>query len=669
MIYKNVNIIIVKTMNESCPICIENVKLIACGSCNYKACKNCIRKFILEKESEIGTCMNCNTAYTRATMVDMQGITFVKDIFTKHQHKVRINKQNKLLPSLQPIAEKEIKIENIEKEITELQKIIRQKKEDMFAIRNSRDHVQKKYIRPCSIERCNGFLNTSWICGICNIETCKDCFEPITKADHVCDPNTKETATLLKKDTKCCPKCGTGIYKIEGCFGKDTIIPLWDGSYKMVQDIIVGDIIFGDDNSKRTVIELYKGKDELYEISQKNGINYIVNSKHDLVLKNINDKKVYWDTNKKTWTYSIYDIKLQKIVIKNAKNFNDDDDIIISVSEYIKLNDVSKSYLRGFKYDLDICIYSPITVTHIGRGDYYGFRIDKNNKFILSDNTIVKNCDQMYCVCCNTAFSWKTGIIETGRIHNPHYYQHLRNIAGDQEIRREPGDELPGHNVCELDINERFISNSNSIIKISLHLKNKIEKIKPGFNMISYMEAYIDLVRYFYHIDNIRENILIKIRIIEENIKAFSVLYIRNLASKENYERVIKVSQRKREVLDERIMLITTLVDVIKEIIVYLYNNNIAGLYELTRSVKEYLLPENIKKEKSIEAVNTFISIFINNELELKNNYRLKQKEIENIINYCTAEDEKIARVFSIKSYLDIKYKCYYKFIMKEFII
>ena len=44
----------------------------------------------------------------------------------------------------------------------------------------------------------------------------------------------------------------------------------------------------------------------------------------------------------------------------------------------------------------------------------------------------IDGCDQMYCVSqdsgthCNTAFSWKTGLIETGVVHNPHYYELMR---------------------------------------------------------------------------------------------------------------------------------------------------------------------------------------------------------------------------------------------------
>jgi hypothetical protein len=54
----------------------------------------------------------------------------------------------------------------------------------------------------------------------------------------------------------------------------------------------------------------------------------------------------------------------------------------------------------------------------------------------------ISGCDQMFCTQCNTAFSWTTGKIERGVIHNPHYYQYLRQTQG--HVPRNPGDNACG---------------------------------------------------------------------------------------------------------------------------------------------------------------------------------------------------------------------------------
>ena len=55
----------------------------------------------------------------------------------------------------------------------------------------------------------------------------------------------------------------------------------------------------------------------------------------------------------------------------------------------------------------------------------------------------IDGCDQMWCVECHTAFSWNTGNIDNGRVHNPHFYQHKRN-QNNGIIPRAPGDVLCG---------------------------------------------------------------------------------------------------------------------------------------------------------------------------------------------------------------------------------
>ena len=51
----------------------------------------------------------------------------------------------------------------------------------------------------------------------------------------------------------------------------------------------------------------------------------------------------------------------------------------------------------------------------------------------------IDGCDQMWCTDCHTAFSWTTGQIVNGIVHNPHYYDFLRK-EGNGVAPRNIGD-------------------------------------------------------------------------------------------------------------------------------------------------------------------------------------------------------------------------------------
>jgi len=188
--------------------------------------------------------------------------------------------------------------------------------------------------------------------------------------EHVCDPNNVATAQLLAGDTKPCPKCGEGIFKIDGCFAKDIPILLWDGSIKMSQDIVIGDVLVGDDGEPRNVIRLMEGEDEMYEVRQNNGMSYTVNSKHTLLLKYSGNKHVNWNNKLKCWTIKWFDLEnntpkskqfktndtcdkneSKELVERFKKHLSEDDSIEISVDEYLKLKPSTKKNLMGYKKD------------------------------------------------------------------------------------------------------------------------------------------------------------------------------------------------------------------------------------------------------------------------------------------------------------------------------
>jgi len=47
----------------------------------------------------------------------------------------------------------------------------------------------------------------------------------------------------------------------------------------------------------------------------------------------------------------------------------------------------------------------------------------------------ISGCNQMWCPDCHTAFDWVSGRIETGMIHNPHFYEFQRRGGGGQANR------------------------------------------------------------------------------------------------------------------------------------------------------------------------------------------------------------------------------------------
>jgi len=673
-----------------CVICDETInvstrKVVSCPYCSFEACRTCCETYILNEATP--KCMNtaCGRDWTRQYMREQFTNVFIIGRLKKHRENTLFEQEKALLPSTQVIVENMIQRENNMERISELQKqinaLIVQRRtievENYNLGRNPRTE-RSEFVRACPDEHCRGYLSTQWKCGICEQWACPDCHEikGFTRdVEHTCNPDNVSTARLLSNDTKPCPKCHTGIFKIDGCFSENTPILMWDGSIKMSQEITAGDVLVGDDGNKRIVEHTVTGEDELYEVHQNNSENYIVNSKHKLVLKYSGDKTITWNETGKFWKVLWFDRENKTNKTKNFKVDTADcdknaaktkaenyiktlefsDEIEITIDDYLQLNQWSKKALMGYKnngihfekkeisldpyllgiwlgdgthscpeiasndkevvdylvnwcngndaeliqenkykyrirrkgysygrtavinnsenndetsvsqlktnpftdllkkYNLyknkhipsdylmndrdtrlkllagiidsdghvpkDQCgkrvviiqtrkdlseqiIYlarslgfvvnytmrqrnnvkifdseektykeqyvinisgecldeiptilprkrcvgtksnkdymrTNITVSHVGRGKYYGWSINDNKRFLLKDFTVVRNCDQMWCTQCHTAFNWRTGRIQDN-VHNPHYFEWLRRNGN--QVPRTPGD-------------------------------------------------------------------------------------------------------------------------------------------------------------------------------------------------------------------------------------
>jgi len=82
----------------------------------------------------------------------------------------------------------------------------------------------------------------------------------------------------------------------------------------------------------------------------------------------------------------------------------------------------------------------------------------------------IDGCDQMWCTDCHTAFSWNTGQVVNGVVHNPHYYEFLRK-QGNGVAPRNAGDVpcggIPGYRQMTVALNR--LDRPTQAIVMSIH--------------------------------------------------------------------------------------------------------------------------------------------------------------------------------------------------------
>ena len=215
-------------LTDCCSICTENLNkttraLIKCEYCDHSACKCCYQRYILDLTAP--KCMNndCNRHWTRKFLAQTFSHSFINVTLRKHREQVLFDQERALLPATQVIVENILKSEKIRDEMQVLQNRIMEMAIEANRLLNRRNVVgaeRAHFVRACPDAECRGFLSSQWKCGICEKWTCPTCHELKgleRDVEHTCHPDNVATAQLLANDTKPCPNCGTGIFKIDGC--------------------------------------------------------------------------------------------------------------------------------------------------------------------------------------------------------------------------------------------------------------------------------------------------------------------------------------------------------------------------------------------------------------------------------------------------------------------
>lgn len=219
----------------SCNICCDNYNKstrskICCPYCDFDVCRSCCETYILGET--IPKCMKpeCAKEWSRKFLRENFTNAFLTSKYKEHLENVLFDQEKSLLPATQPLVEEKKRKEIIKNQLKDLNHMINslymQKRvlEHQYhygsTVKEDEKVIKAQFVRQCPANNCRGFLSSQWKCGICEQWTCPECHElkgMDRDCEHTCDQNNVETAKMLEKDSKPCPKCQSLIFKISGC--------------------------------------------------------------------------------------------------------------------------------------------------------------------------------------------------------------------------------------------------------------------------------------------------------------------------------------------------------------------------------------------------------------------------------------------------------------------
>lgn len=156
----------------------------------------------------------------------------------------------------------------------------------------------------------------------------------------------------------------------------------------------------------------------------------------------------------------------------------------------------------------------------------------------------VSGCNQMWCTQCHTTFSWTSGEIIKGRVHNPHFYEWMRH-NNDEPVQRELGD-VPCGGIIAL----------HRLRKLILPLKE--DEIRFVFHIHNVLVDIQDDKLPYYRTDAVSNNTDLRIQ------------FLMNTITEDKFKSTLQQREKKvvryREIYDVLEMFLFTCIDMINNL-------------------------------------------------------------------------------------------------------
>lgn len=135
----------------------------------------------------------------------------------------------------------------------------------------------------------------------------------------------------------------------------------------------------------------------------------------------------------------------------------------------------------------------------------------------------ISGCDQMWCTACQTPFSWRTGQIVTGPVHNPHFFEYEANQTTNHHnnaLGQCNAEGLPNYQLMNRIINtilkktpeENDEDKQNNIYTPSLG-----EQLRELYRFISHIK-YDELPNSQTKIDRLTDTMDLRVNYLKNNI-------------------------------------------------------------------------------------------------------------------------------------------------------